>query len=149
LMDGATGSELHKRGVNVSQGSTPDKLGAWSATANVDAPDLVRQVHEDYLRVGAEVIISNNFWTNRPKLAVVNRSDDWERYARAAGKLAVQARNGVNGEAYVAGGVAPPGSGDLKAEFTDLTRVLTEEGVDFMLPEYVGTIEDCLTAVDA
>src|SRR5262245_10951863 len=60
LMDGATGSELHRRGVNVSQGAEPGKLGAWSATANVDAPDLVVQVHEDYLRCGADIIISNN-----------------------------------------------------------------------------------------
>jgi len=149
LLDGATGSELHLRGVNVSQGSTPEKLGAWSATANIDAPDLVRQVHEDYLRVGAEIITSNNFWTNRPKLAVVGKSEEWERYARAAGELAIQARNNVNPEAYVAGGIAPPGSGDLRAEFLDLTRLLTEVGVDLMLPEYVGTIEDCVTAVDA
>src|SRR5688572_15763427 len=101
LMDGATGSELHRRGVNVSKGATPEKLAVWSATANVDAPNLVRQVHEDYLRLGADLITSNNFWTSRPRLAMVGLEDQWEEYTRAAGELALQARDTVNPEAYV------------------------------------------------
>jgi S-methylmethionine-dependent homocysteine/selenocysteine methylase len=149
LLDGATGSELARRGVNVSKGATNEKLGPWSATANVDAPILVRQVHEDYLRLGVDIITSNSFWTNRPKLAVIGQADRWEEYTRAAGELAIQARDAVNPAAFVAGGIAPPGSGDLRAEFVDLTRVLTDVGVDLMLAEYVGTIADCLTVVDA
>ncbi|HLZ07709.1 MAG TPA: homocysteine S-methyltransferase family protein, partial [Chloroflexota bacterium] len=85
LMDGATGSELGRRGVNVSKGSTNEKLGPSSATANLDAPNLVWQAHEDYLRLGADIIASNSFWTNRPKLAVVGLSDRWEECTRAAG----------------------------------------------------------------
>ena len=60
LMDGGTGSELQRRGVNVLKDAS-DKLKAWSATANIDNPDVVIQVHQDYLRVGADMIISNNF----------------------------------------------------------------------------------------
>src|SRR4030095_11001470 len=47
LMDGGTGSELQRRGVEVLLGSRGDKLGPWSATANLDAPDVVQQVHQD------------------------------------------------------------------------------------------------------
>jgi S-methylmethionine-dependent homocysteine/selenocysteine methylase len=47
-------------------GSRGDKLGPWSATANLDAADVVQQVHQDYLRVGADIIISNNFRTTHP-----------------------------------------------------------------------------------
>jgi S-methylmethionine-dependent homocysteine/selenocysteine methylase len=149
LLDGATGSELGRRGVNVSKGSTTEKLGPWSATANVDAPNLVRQVHEDYLRLGADIITSNSFWTNRPRLGMIGLADQWEEYTRAAGEIAVQARSAVNPEAYVAGGIAPPGEGDLRAEFVDLSRVLVGVGADLMLAEYVGTIADCVTVVDA
>jgi S-methylmethionine-dependent homocysteine/selenocysteine methylase len=149
LLDGATGSELQRRGVNVSQGATPETMGVWSATANVDAPDVVRQVHEDYLRLGADLITSNNFWTSRPRLALVGRADEWETYTRAAGQLAVQARDAVNPDAYVAGGVAPPEEGDLYAEFSDQARVLAAIGVDVMLAEWVGTIADAVAAVDA
>jgi S-methylmethionine-dependent homocysteine/selenocysteine methylase len=149
LMDGATGSELHERGANVSVGATPQKLAAWSATVNLDRPDLVRQVHEDYLRLGADLITSNSFWTIPSRLAMIGLGDQWERYARAAAQIAVQARNGVNPEAYVAGGMAPPGAGDLRREFEDLSRLLAAEGVDLILAEYVGRIEECVTAVDA
>ena len=51
LLDGATGSELDRRGVNVSRGTAAGEPGVWSAAANIDAPDAVRQVHEDYLRL--------------------------------------------------------------------------------------------------
>jgi hypothetical protein len=52
LLDGATGSELHRRGVNVSKGASVQAgLGPWSATAMEDAPDVVRAVHEDYSQV--------------------------------------------------------------------------------------------------
>ena len=58
LMDGATGSELQRRGVDVSKGATKGNLGVWSATANLDAPDMVRAVHEGYFSVGADMIDS-------------------------------------------------------------------------------------------
>ena len=38
---------------------------AWSATANLTHPDVVRSVHEDYIRAGADVIITNTFATAR------------------------------------------------------------------------------------
>ncbi len=62
LLDGGTGSELQRRGADVLKGAT-GRLEAWSATANIEFADVVRQVHQDYLRVGADVITSNNFWT--------------------------------------------------------------------------------------
>ena len=149
LMDGATGSEVQRRGVNVSKGSTKDQPGVWAATANWDAPDVVRGVHEDYLRLGAEIIISNSFWTIPSRLAKIGLESRWEEGARSAAKLAIQARDSVNPDAYVAGGMAPPGVGDLHKEFADLSRVLADAGVDFLLPEWIGSIDDCVNAVDA
>lgn len=181
VMDGGTGTELQKRGVNISKGATVEKrptapsrytsgeveidgityrsttgLGVWSAPANVEAPDIVRQVHEDYLEAGAEIIISNTFYTSRAMLTKIGEQDRWEEYARRAVKLAREARDRINPEAYVAGGFAPPFTGDLREEFESLSRVLADAGVDFLLPEYVGgdtihdsPIADCVTAVDA
>ena len=148
VMDGGTGSELQRRGVNVLIGSRADHLAAWSATANVDAPDVVQQVHQDFLRVGADIIISNNFWTGKTKLADSGVGDRWEEYTRAAARIAVQARDAMNPEAYVAGGIAPPDR-NVYEDFVEQSRVLAEEGVDLMLPEYVGSIADCVAAVDA
>jgi methionine synthase I (cobalamin-dependent) len=164
LMDGATGSEIQRRGADVLKGSTADWLGAWSATANVDAPELVRQVHEDYLRTGADIIISNSFWTNRMRLEPIGLGHQWDEYARAAGEIAVRARDDVNPRAYVAAGMAPPcvrkpdikvsdaehiGDKALSDLFAEQARVLKSTGVDAMLPEYVGHIRDCVVSVEA
>jgi S-methylmethionine-dependent homocysteine/selenocysteine methylase len=149
ILDGATGSELQRRGVYVSKGAKSGKLGPWSATANIDAPEVVRAVHEDYLRIGVDIITSNNFWTSSARLAMAGLGDEWERYTRAAAEIATSARDAVNPDAYVAGGIAPPVVGDLRAEFLDQVRVLKEMDVDLILAEYVGTIEDCVSAVDA
>ena len=45
VMDGATGSELQRRGVDVDKGSVEGKLGVWSAAANLDAPEAVSYTH--------------------------------------------------------------------------------------------------------
>ena len=84
LLDGGTGSELQRRGADVLKGAS-DRLQAWSATANIEFADVVRQVHQDYLRVGADVIISNNFWTFPSRLSSIGLADRWEEYATAAG----------------------------------------------------------------
>ena len=160
LMDGGTGSELQRRGTDVLKGAT-DKLKAWSATANVEFADVVEQVHRDYLRVGAEVIISNNFWTNPTRLGTIGLGDRWEEYASAAGRLAVSARDAGNPEAYVAGGMAPPasatgpsgveqmGAATYHKEYADHARLLSGLGVDLILAEYIGSIEDSVAAAEA
>ena len=80
VLDGGTGSELQRRGVEVLRGSEDTRrLTAWSAMANLEAADVVRQVHTDYLRVGADVITSNSFWTGPTRMARVGLADDWER----------------------------------------------------------------------
>ena len=71
LLDGGTGSELQRRGVNIARGwNKAGDIGPWSAVANKTAPNAVRQIHTDYLNLGADIIISNTFWGNRSRMAV-------------------------------------------------------------------------------
>ncbi len=180
LMDGGIGSELHRRGVNVLKDATESKgLETWTAQANVDAGDVVTQIHQDYLRVGADVIISNNFWTSPTVLRRSGLEDRWEEFATAAARNAVTARDNMAPEAYVAGGMAPPnlqrrfgveeadylvsplpkgnnppdveimGRDSFHKEFADQARIIAGEGADVMLPEYMGRIADCVESVDA
>ncbi len=165
LMDGGTGSEIQRRGVDVLLGSDGDKLGPWSATANVDAADVVQQVHRDYLRCGADIIISNNFRTTKSRLEPVGLGDRWQEYSNAAAVNAVAARDQMNPEAYVAGGMAGLGLEMLGVgqgtdvqimgrqayydEFAEHARIMAGAGADVILPEYMGYIEDCVVAVDA
>lgn len=62
VLDGATGTELERRGV-------PMHGVAWSAAALETHPDIVRKVHEDYIRAGADIIITNTFATSWNGLA--------------------------------------------------------------------------------
>jgi methionine synthase I (cobalamin-dependent) len=165
LLDGGTGSELQRRGINVSRGvSAADggTLGAWSATAMEDAPEVVRAIHEDYLRVGADVITANSYNTNRGQLATVGLSDRWEEFSRLAVKLACDARDRMNPVAYVAGSIAPtnrfpqgwdagrvPPVDELRRDWGDQTSVLAEAGADLILIETMSAIFQLLPAIDA
>ena len=166
LLDGGTGSELQRRGADVLK-EAEDRLKAWSATANVEYGDVVRQVHCDYLRVGADIITSNNFWTTPSRLDTIGERQSWRTYATAGIRNAVKARDGMGGTAWVAGGIAAPclqwpmvadrptsdihvmGLEVYRREWTDHARLLVDEGADLILAEYVGFIEDCVAAVDA
>ena len=160
LLDGGTGSELQRRGVDVSRRTADGGIGAWSATANVDAPDMVRAVHEDYLRVGADIITTNSFWSNRTRLARLGQADRMEEYTRVSVELAREAVDENGFDAYVAGSMAPPtgrpapgnigvSSDDLAGEFRDQAAVLAEAGSDLILLEYVSTVEEATTLVSA
>ena len=156
VLDGAMGSELQRRGVWVSHGATAEKLGAWSATAMRDAPEIVREVHEDYFKAGADIATTNSFWTNSVKLGLVGLGDKAAEYTRRSGEIAVEARDRLRPEAYVAGGMAPPRGGrapvdpiDLPREFAMQARALKEGGVDFLLLEYVGHVDDVVAGMDA
>ena len=62
LFDGATGTELTRRGVDTG-------LPLWSAQALIEAPEVVRAIHSDYVRAGAEIITANTFRTHARSLA--------------------------------------------------------------------------------
>ena len=166
LMDGGTGSELQRRGADVLK-DADDRLKAWTATTNIEYADVVQQVHSDYLRVGADIIISNNFWTTPTRLERIGERDNWRKYATAAIRNAVQARDAMDTGGFVAGGIAAPslqgglppvhnpksdtaqlGVEAYQKEWSDHAKLLADEGADVILPEYVGFIEDCVVAVD-
>ena len=156
VLDGATGSELQRRGVWVSHGATADKLGAWSATAMRDAPETVREVHEDYFKVGADIVTTNSFWTNSVKLGLVGLGDKAAEYTRRSGEIAVEARDRLRPQAYVAGGMAPPHGArvpvdpvDLPREFAMQAHALKDAGVDVLLLEYIGSVNDVVAGIDA
>src|SRR5688572_1998339 len=68
LLDGATGTELNRRGTNTD-------LPLWSARALLEAPDVLRKIHLDYVRAGAELITANTFRTHRRSLARAGLGD--------------------------------------------------------------------------
>lgn len=62
VIDGALGTELEVRGCNLN-----DKL--WSAKVLVENPEIIYQVHLDYFRVGADLIITSSYQASVPGFA--------------------------------------------------------------------------------
>ena len=79
LMDGGMGSEFERRGL-----SSPTM---WSGGPMLTHPELVREVHEDYIKAGAEIIITNTFGTGRDML----EEGGLEHKTAEANKLGIEA----------------------------------------------------------
>ena len=58
IIDGGTGSECIRRGA-------PELANGWSGGAALSNPDIVRQIHADYISLGADLVVSNTFATGR------------------------------------------------------------------------------------
>ena len=85
LLDGGMGQEIVNRG---GKGG----YGEWAVAAVYEDADLVRQIHCDYIRAGADVITTNTYGTTRVRLRHAGIESRFEELARAAGELAVAAR---------------------------------------------------------
>ena len=97
VFDGAMGTLLYSRGVFVNV--CYDEL-------NVDRPELVRQIHEEYVRAGAEILETNTFGANPVKLSSYGLEERTDEINRAAARLALDA---AGGKAVVAGAIGPLG----------------------------------------
>ena len=95
ILDGGTGTEIQRRGV-------PMHDQVWCAEANLSHPDVVRAVHCDYLRAGAEVITANTFATSPLLFNAVKRDRDVRSLDRVAVRLAREAVEEAAGGAPIA-----------------------------------------------
>lgn len=96
-LDGAMGTMLYAKGVFVNV--CYDQL-------NLTQPELVQELHEAYVRAGAEIIETNTFGANPVKLSSFGLEDRTEEINAAAGRLA---RAAANGRAAIVGAVGPLG----------------------------------------
>ncbi|MCX9000011.1 homocysteine S-methyltransferase family protein [Rhizobiaceae bacterium BDR2-2] len=149
ILDGGMGRELERIGA-------PFRQPEWSALALMEAPDLVRRVHEDYVRAGARVITTNSY-------ALVPFHIGDERFlARGAeltalaGRLAREAADTGNG-VRVAGSL-PPVFGSYQPELfradvaQDYLSVLVRglaPYVDLWLAETQSSLEEARAALAA
>ncbi len=138
LLDGATGSELDRAGVDVG-------MPLWSANAILEAPEILRQVHIAYLEAGAQAISTNTFRTHERSLAKAGMGDRAEELTAKAVEIAHSAVNEVNTDALVFGSVAPledcyspelaPLSKVCEEEHSKMIKHLVNSGVDLVLIE--------------
>jgi S-methylmethionine-dependent homocysteine/selenocysteine methylase len=152
LLDGATGTELERRGVRAS-------LPLWSAHALYDAPDLLLQIHSEYVAAGADLITANTFRTQRRCLARAGKGDDAAHLTALATDLARQAAAASERQVFVLGSAPTledcyrpdltPDDAALASEHAEHATQLAEAGVDAILVETMNTIREATAAVRA
>ncbi|MFQ6673576.1 MAG: homocysteine S-methyltransferase family protein [Fidelibacterota bacterium] len=154
LLDGAMGTELIRRGVDVS-------LPLWSAAVLETDPECVLGIHREYVAAGARVLTANTFrTTTRTFLNVTGDPGKAALRARGATLKAVEVAKEAAGEAvFVAGSIAPledcyspelfPGSEAAYEEFLQQGRWLVEGGVDLLLLETMVRLDEAEEALKA
>ena len=86
LLDGAVGMELQQRGI-------PMDSEAWCAAAILSHPDVIRDIHAQYINLGVDVIITNTFSSARYALEAAKLGEETVKINTKAVELAQQARD--------------------------------------------------------
>ena len=121
------GTELYARGV---------ALDRCFDLLNLSNPDVVAQVHRDYIDAGAELVETNTFGANRYKLASQGFQDRVSEVNRLGVELARQVIRASFREVYLAGSVGP-----LGLHLAPLGRVTTEQAFHAFREQIVGLAE--------
>ena len=148
VFDGAMGTRLYDKGVYINR--SYDEL-------NLTAPDLVREVHEEYVRAGADILETNSFGATRHKLQAYGLEEKVREINRAAAGIA---REAAGAKALVAGAIGPLGLRmepfgptsfeEAKGMFMEQVRGLLDGGVDLFILETfseLSAIEQAIRAV--
>jgi S-methylmethionine-dependent homocysteine/selenocysteine methylase len=151
LLDGGTGRELLKRGV-------PILTEIWSATALYLAPEIVKSVHADFIRAGADIITTNTYGVIRHELAREGIEDRFAELNTLACQLAVEARDAAGAPTLIAGSL-PPLNGSYRPDrvwpFETIEPLYREQAellapwVDLFLCETMSSAAEGLAAATA
>jgi homocysteine S-methyltransferase len=147
VADGAMGTMLYSKGVFINR--CYDEL-------NLSNPALVKEIHLEYVRAGAEILETNTFGANRARLSSFGLAEQLRPINQAGVRLA---REAAGGQAFVAGSVGPLGLrieplgptsfGEARAIFREQIEALLEAGVDLIILETFASLSELREAVFA
>jgi homocysteine S-methyltransferase len=146
LCDGAMGTLLYSKGVFINR--CYDEL-------NLSQPELIRGIHHDYLQAGAELIETNTFGGNSFRLERHGLANRVREINVAGAHLAREAAKSF--DILVAGAVGPLGIrieplgktsfAEARAAFREQIEALVEGGVDVLVMETFGYVEELHQAI--
>ena len=147
IADGAMGTVLYGKGVFINR--CFDEL-------NVSAPQIVKQVHHEYVKAGAEIIETNTFGANRIRLTAFGFAEKLKAINEAGVRLA---REAAGERAFVAGAIGPLGAqiepigplsfGEARQIFREQADALLGAGVDLLILETFYDLSELREAIAA
>lgn len=151
LSDGATGTELQRRGFEL-----PAPL--WSAAAITEAPQLLQNIHQDYLKAGAQILTANTFRTTPHVLRQSGQEHAAVELTQKAIAIAQQAIQSESYDAKLAVSIAPledcyspdrvPNAAILAEDHARFVQILSQCEFDFVLLETQINLTECSIAAD-
>ncbi len=147
LFDGAMGTMLYAKGVFINK--CYDEL-------NLRSPEIVLEVHKQYVRAGAEILETNTYGANRVKLRTFGIEDELRDINTAAVEIA---RKAAGDAVYVAGAIGPLGIriepygptalDEAREFFREQATALRDAGVDLFIIETMSNIAETEQAIAA
>ena len=135
ILDGATGTELQRRGVDMDP-------AAWCGVATLENDRLLSEIHRDYIAVGAEVITANTFASSRLMLSPAGYGDQVEEINRRAVEAALNARDTApEGKAVVAGSLSHMIPITEGTDRSDLSAIPSDAALSDALHELAGILK--------
>lgn len=145
LLDGATGSNLLKRGMPA--GVCPEQ---WI----LEHPEVLKGLQQEFVQAGSDIVYAPTFTANRIKLAEYGLQDKIEQMNKELVRISKEA---VGDQAYVAGDItmtgeqlAPMGTLDfeeLVEVYKEQIGYLVEAGVDLLVVETMLSLQECRAAL--
>lgn len=147
VADGAMGTMLYSKGVFINR--CFDEL-------NLSSPSIVREIHQEYVKAGAEILETNTFGANRLRLGAFGLAEKLRDINRAGVRIAREAaKEGV----FVAGAVGPLGVrieplgptsfAEARGYFREQVEALVESGVDLLILETFYDLNEMREAIFA
>jgi len=122
--------------------------------ANVRSPESVLSLHLGFIRAGADLIETNTFGANRPKLRDLFIEDEFAAINESAVKIARDAREVSGRDVFIAGAIGPLGDfgepqDDRGPIFAEQAQLLEGRGVDLFMVETFYELDELATAIEA
>ncbi len=148
-------------GTEIDRRSAPIDTAVWSARVLDGNGDIVREIHEDYVRAGADLHVTNTFATARHVLQPAGLGDRFEELNRRAVALCRQAiAEAADGrEQWIAGSMSTyaassdrsrlPALPELRTNFVDQAMLLADAGVDMFALEMLSDVETSCALAEA
>src|SRR5437867_12608672 len=145
VCDGAMGTMLYSKGVFINK--------SFEAL-NLSQPDLVAEVHQEYVRAGADIIETNTFGANRIKLGSFGMAEKLHAINSQGAKIA---RHAAREQTYVAGAIGPlgiriepwgkTGVDEARDYFREQAQALADGGVDLFILETFRDLNEIGAAI--